>query len=212
MIGEVVQRPLAAVLDPGREVTGQARLEGAQLAAQVIQVAGRVHAPDRTVRCGANPTVVATGEETVMSAVSEPAGRGAAWTEERATKEGGASPAPPQASEPGSTVSEPEGRGAAWTEERVTKERATREGGASTAPRRRARKHSAPEGRGTDWTEERATKERVTREGRASEGGRGGGWGPAGAPGSTASRRGAPAAWPARRARYVRSICARSGR
>src|SRR5215469_9112921 len=146
MIGEVVQRPLAAVLDPGREVTGQARLEGAQLAAQVIQVAGRVHAPDRTVRCGANPTVVATGEETVMSAVSEPAGRGAAWTEERvtkerATREGGASPAP-WASEPGSTVSEPAGRGAAWTEERVTKERATREGGASPAPRGRANREA----------------------------------------------------------------------
>src|SRR5215472_6677987 len=30
---------------------------------------------------------------------------------------------------------EPAGRGAAWTEERATKERATREGGASRAPR-----------------------------------------------------------------------------
>jgi len=38
----------------------------------------------------------------------------------------------------GDTGSEPEGRGAAWTEERATKERATREGGASGAPRRRA--------------------------------------------------------------------------
>ena len=40
--------------------------------------------------------------------------------------------------------SEPEGRGAAWAEERATKERATREGGASEAPRRRAGKHSEP--------------------------------------------------------------------
>src|SRR5262249_18362938 len=32
-------------------------------------------------------------------------------------------------------ASEPEGRGAAWTEERATKERATREDGASRAPR-----------------------------------------------------------------------------
>jgi len=38
--------------------------------------------------------------------------------------------------------SEPEGRGAAWTEERATKERATREGGASGAPRGRGMKHS----------------------------------------------------------------------
>src|SRR5262249_58683849 len=75
MIGEVVERPLAAVLDPGRQVTGQARLERAQLATQVIQVAGRVHIPDRTVGCGANPTVVATGEETVMSNMSEPEGQ-----------------------------------------------------------------------------------------------------------------------------------------
>src|SRR5262249_38932460 len=45
-------------------------------------------------------------------------------------------------------MSEPEGRGAAWTEKRATQERATREGGASRAPRRRARKHSEPEGRG----------------------------------------------------------------
>ncbi len=35
-------------------------------------------------------------------------------------------------------MTEPEGRGAAWTEERATKERATREGGASRAPRRLA--------------------------------------------------------------------------
>ena len=45
-------------------------------------------------------------------------------------------------------LSEPEGRGAAWTEEGATKERATREGGASRAPRWRARKHSEPEGGG----------------------------------------------------------------
>src|SRR5215469_6921008 len=64
--------------------------------------------------------------------------------------------------------SEPEGRGAAWTEERATKKRATREGGASTAPRRRARQHSEPEGRGAAWTEQRATKKRATREGGAS--------------------------------------------
>jgi len=43
-------------------------------------------------------------------------------------------------------LSEPEGRGADWTEERATKERATREGGASRAPRGRAGKHSGPEG------------------------------------------------------------------
>jgi leucyl-tRNA synthetase len=46
-------------------------------------------------------------------------------------------------------VSEPEGRGAAWGEERrrlrATQERATREGGASGAPRRRAREHGEPE-------------------------------------------------------------------
>src|SRR5262249_16669074 len=56
-------------------------------------------------------------------------------------------------------TSEPEGRGAAWTEKRATQERATREGGASRAPRRRARKHSEPEGRGGAWTEELATRE-----------------------------------------------------
>jgi DNA-binding NarL/FixJ family response regulator len=39
-------------------------------------------------------------------------------------------------------MSEPQGRGAAWTEERTTKERATREGGASEAPRRPAGKHT----------------------------------------------------------------------
>src|SRR5215469_11921903 len=65
-------------------------------------------------------------------------------------------------------MNEPEGRGAAWTEERATKERATREGGASRAPRRRAGRMSEPEGRGAAWTEERATKERATREGGAS--------------------------------------------
>src|SRR5262245_45441354 len=42
---------------------------------------------------------------------------------------------------------EPEGRGAAWTEERATKERATRECGASGAPRRRAA-NTAPPGEG----------------------------------------------------------------
>src|SRR5215467_3475578 len=55
-------------------------------------------------------------------------GRGAAWTKERATREGGASRAP--AGERGNTE-RAGGRGAAWTEERATKERATREGGAS---------------------------------------------------------------------------------
>jgi DNA helicase II / ATP-dependent DNA helicase PcrA len=47
-------------------------------------------------------------------------------------------------------MSEPEGHGAAWGEERrwrrATQERATREDGASRAPRRRAGKHSEPEG------------------------------------------------------------------
>src|SRR5262249_31354395 len=43
--------------------------------------------------------------------------------------------------------SEPAGRGAAWTEEGATQERATREGGASSAPRRRAREHSEPRAR-----------------------------------------------------------------
>src|SRR5215469_8044637 len=56
------------------------------------------------------------------------------------------------------------GRGAAWTEERATKDRATREGGAPTAPRRRAGKHSEPEGRGAAWTEERATEDRATKD------------------------------------------------
>src|SRR5215472_13721554 len=73
--------------------------------------------------------------------MSEPEGRGAAWTEERATREGGASEAPRRQA---GKHSEPEGRGAAWTEERATKERATREGGASDAPRRRAWKRSPP--------------------------------------------------------------------
>src|SRR5215469_3965666 len=39
----------------------------------------------------------------------------------------------------GSVVSAPAGRGAAWTKERATRERATKEGGASRAPRRLAR-------------------------------------------------------------------------
>jgi signal transduction histidine kinase len=39
---------------------------------------------------------------------------------------------------------EPEGRGAAWTEERGAKRRATREGGASKAPRRRAPENGEP--------------------------------------------------------------------
>jgi hypothetical protein len=54
--------------------------------------------------------------------VSEPEGRGAAWTEER-------------------SVSEPEGRGAAWTEERSVSEPEGRsEGGMGrrAGPRRRA--------------------------------------------------------------------------
>src|SRR5215469_11229011 len=78
---------------------------------------------------------------------SEPPGRGAAWGEERrlrrgakrgATREGGAvkregeAGGAPEASR--ELRSEPPGRGAAWTEERG----ATREGGASRAPRRRA--------------------------------------------------------------------------
>jgi (1->4)-alpha-D-glucan 1-alpha-D-glucosylmutase len=57
---------------------------------------------------------------------------------------------PRLAADPG--TGEPEGRGAAWGEERrwrrATKERATREGGASKAPGRRAGKHSEPEGQG----------------------------------------------------------------
>src|SRR5262249_38557849 len=65
-------------------------------------------------------------------------------------------------------MGEPEGRGAAWTEERAARERATREGGASTAPRRRAGSTVEPEGRGAAWTEERAARERATREGGAS--------------------------------------------
>ena len=69
--------------------------------------------------------------------ISEPEGRGAAWTEERATqervtREGGASET---ARRRAGEHSEPEGRGAAWTEERATQERATREGGAPRAPR-----------------------------------------------------------------------------
>ena len=43
MVGEVVQRPAAAVLDSCRQVPGQARLERAELAAQVVQVSGKVH-------------------------------------------------------------------------------------------------------------------------------------------------------------------------
>src|SRR5262249_61457767 len=65
-------------------------------------------------------------------------------------------------------MSEPEGRGAAWTEKRATQERATRGGGASRAPRRRARKQSEPEGRGAARTGDRARQERATREGGAS--------------------------------------------
>jgi MFS family permease len=51
-------------------------------------------------------------------------------------------PEPDDDAPAGGLRSQPEGRGAAWTEERATKERATREGGASKAPRRRARRHS----------------------------------------------------------------------
>src|SRR5215469_3766908 len=125
----------------------------------------------------------------------EPEGRGAAWTEERATKErgtreGGASEAPRgRAGE----LSEPEGRGAAWTEERATKERGTREGGASEAPRGRAGELSEPEGRGAAWTEERATKERGTREGGASEA-------PRGRAGELSEPEGRGAAWTEERA------------
>jgi hypothetical protein len=43
MVGEVVQRPAAAMLDTGGQVARQARLEHAELAAQVVQVAGGVH-------------------------------------------------------------------------------------------------------------------------------------------------------------------------
>src|SRR5262249_1499505 len=57
-----------------------------------------------------------------------------------------AGPAPEARASGKRRISEPEGRGAAWTEERATKERATREGGASGAPRRRAGEHSQPEG------------------------------------------------------------------
>src|SRR5262245_51050420 len=90
---------------------------------------------------------------------ARPAGRGGCRAARRRARPGpGCS-----ADRAGNTaVSEPEGRGAAWTEERVTKERATREGGASKAPRRRAGKHSEPEGRGAASTEERVTRERAT--------------------------------------------------
>ena len=59
--------------------------------------------------------------------MSEPGGRGAAWTEEQ-------------------SLSEPEGRGAAWTEERGTSDEGRRR---LQAPRRRAGKQSLsePEGR-----------------------------------------------------------------
>src|SRR5215470_17189515 len=57
----------------------------------------------------------------------------------RSERRGKAVPQGRPGGEPGKH-SEPEGRGAAWAEERGTKERATMEGGASGAPRRRARK------------------------------------------------------------------------
>src|SRR5215469_6016031 len=93
--------------------------------------------------------------------VSEPARRGAAWTDERgapATSEEGRRrlKSAPEAS-PGGTVSEPAGRGAVWTDER---------GAPATSEEGRRRLKSAPEaspggtvsepaGRGAAWTDER---------------------------------------------------------
>src|SRR5215468_984391 len=84
---------------------------------------------------------------------------------------------------PYTTLFRSAGRDAAWTVKGewgggwgATRERATREGGASRAPRRLAREtQSAPAGRGAAWTVKGewgggwgATRERATREGGAS--------------------------------------------
>ena len=67
--------------------------------------------------------------------MSEPTGRGAAWTEERGTSdEGRGHPKAPQR-RAGQAVSEPTGRGAAWTEERGTSDEGR---GHLKAPQRRA--------------------------------------------------------------------------
>src|SRR5262249_48918466 len=75
-------------------------------------------------------------------AMSAPAGGGARRGGGRGTEEGGAGGGGGRHGAPGRAgerVSARAGRGAAWTEERATKERVTREGGASMAPRRLAR-------------------------------------------------------------------------
>jgi hypothetical protein len=59
--------------------------------------------------------------------MSEPEGRGAAWTEERGTSdEGRRCPKGAPEASGGHSMSEPEGRGAAWTEERGTSDEGRR--------------------------------------------------------------------------------------
>src|SRR3984893_8682043 len=77
--------------------------------------------------------------------MSEPEGRGAAWTEERGTSDEGRRRLKVPRRRAG-RHSAPKGRGAAWTEEQHMSE---------------------PEGRGAAWTEERGTSEGATREGGA---------------------------------------------
>src|SRR5215469_13050300 len=94
-----------------------------------------------------------------MHLVSEPEGRGAAWTEERGTSDEGRRclSGAPQASGM-HLVSEPEGRGAAWTEERGTSDEGRR--CLSGAPQASGMHLvSEPEGRGAAWTEERGTSD-----------------------------------------------------
>ena len=91
--------------------------------------------------------------------MTEPKGRGDAWTDEGGTTEEGRRRlgSGPEASET-SRASEPKGRGGAWTEERGTSEEGRRRLGSGPEASETSRA-SEPKGRGGAWTEERGTSD-----------------------------------------------------
>jgi hypothetical protein len=100
---------------PGRQVAG-VRVASDHV---VISVRGRWGVPvaelARQVRAALAALFAPRRVDIVVADLSEPEGRGAAWTEERGTSDEGRRRLKAPRRRAGDAASEPEGRGAAWT-------------------------------------------------------------------------------------------------